>query len=217
MRGRNRAEPPKPPSVVEHLSKDFARFLNNVQNDDTDPLGSFLIENEWENYRKDSEGVIESLELAGFAVVPKTPSDEMSRAADRVGAGGLAGSGSSAYVTTVWNAMLTSWLEVRDSNLIIDIFSMALSRASTPGAGKGGSADSSFQRFRKQSQEILAGMEKTGLAIVPDEATPEMVSAGVQETAELRRGAGAQQMSSIGADPTYISALYENMVGARSK
>ena len=66
MRGR---EPVQQFVVVEHVAKEFARFLNRVQNDEVDILGSFLIENEWEKYKKDSEGVVQSLELAGFAIV----------------------------------------------------------------------------------------------------------------------------------------------------
>lgn len=201
-------------TMIEHFAKEFARFLNNVQNNETDILGSFLIENEWEKYVKDGKDVIESLELAGFALVPRDLTDQMVAAADQTSSSGLMGSrGSRVYVTAVWNAMIQGWLDTRDSNLIIDIFSMALSRASNPGAKRDSSMfDSSFQRFRKQSQEILASTEKTGLAIVPDEPTPVMISAGVSETAEHR----SRTNQSIGADPTYIAKLYENMVKARN-
>jgi len=202
-------------SVIEHFAKEFARFLNNVQNDQVDFLGSFLIENEWEKYVKDGKDVIESLELAGFALVPKEPTEQMVAAADMASSKGLMGArGSKVYVSAVWGAMIQAWIETRDSNLIIDIFSMALSRASNPHARRDSSMfDSSFQRFRKQSQEILAGTEKTGLAIVPDEATPVMISAGVRETAEHKSRGG----TSIGADPDYIQKLYENMVKARER
>lgn len=214
MRGRNPAPPQQPPSVVEHFAKEFAKFLNNVQNNEVDILGSFLIESEWENYRKDAEGVIESLELAGFVIVPQMPTDPMVGAADKTSGQALAGSGSRNYVNAVFGAMLQAWMETRDSNLILDIFSMALSRASSASSRRDSSSfDSSFQRFRKQSQDILAGLEKTGLAVVPDEATPYMVSAGVSETAEHR----AQANQKIGADPTYIASLYENMTKARPK
>ena len=73
--------------------------------------------------------------------------------------------------------------------------------------------DASFQRFRKQSQDILAVLENTGLAVVPDEPAPIMVSAGVAETAEHRSRTNQQ----IGADPIYIASLYENMLVARPK
>jgi hypothetical protein len=214
MRGRQAPEKPKA-TVVEHFAKEFARFLNNVQNNEADILGSFLIENEWEKYFKDGKDVIESLELAGFALVPKMPTEEMVAAADRTGSGGLMGQkGARVYVSAVWDAMIQGWIDTRDVNLILDIFSMALSRASNPNARRDSSMfDSSFQRFRKQSQEIMAGTEKTGLAIVPDEPTPVMISAGVAETAEHR----SRTNQSIGADPDYIAKLYENMVAARER
>jgi hypothetical protein len=211
MRGRNAAPPPQQPSVVEYFAKEFARFLNNVQNNEVDFLGSFLIENEWENYRKDAEEIVESLHLAGFVIVPKSPTDGMIQAADQTLSKGVMASGSRTYVTAVWVAMLNEWMETRNANLVLDIFSMALSRASSPGKKEASKFDSSFQRFRKQSQDIMASLEKTGLAISPDEATPNMVSAGVAETAEHRSRTNQQ----IGADPSYISNLYENMVKAR--
>lgn len=214
MRGR---QPPErqQPSMVEHLAKEFARFLNNVQNNEVDILGSFLIENEWEKYIKDGKDVIESLELAGYALIPKMPTDGMVAAADQTSSSSLMGArGSRVYVTAVWDAMISAWIETRDSNLILDIFSMALSRASSPNSRRGSSMmDSSYQRFRKQSQEILAGLEKTGLAVVPDEPTPYMISAGVSETAEH----GSRTSQKVGADPVYIQKLYENMVGARDR
>ena len=210
MRGRSSVAN-QPPSVVEHFAKEFARFLNNVQNNEVDFLGSFLIENEWENYRKDAEEVLESLQLAGFAIVPMMPTEKMVQAADQTLSQGLMGSGSSNYVNAVWAAMLTEWSETRNSNLILDIFSMALSRASKPGKRDVGKIDSSFQRFRKQSQDILTSLEKTGMVVAPDEAAPNMVSAGVSETAEHR----SRTNQKIGADPQYITNLYENMVKAR--
>ncbi|NQW11339.1 MAG: hypothetical protein HQ481_15855 [Alphaproteobacteria bacterium] len=214
MRGRNQTPPPQPPSTVEYFAKEFAKFLNNVQNNEVDILGSFLIESEWENYRKNADGVIESLELAGFCIVPQMPTDPMVAAADKTLSQGLMGSGSRAYVSAVFGAMLQAWIETRDTNLILDIFSMALSRASTTSNRRDSSSfDSSFQRFRKQSQDILANLEKTGLAVVSDEPTPYMVSAGVSETAEHR----SRTNQKIGADPIYITSLYENMIKARPK
>ena len=71
--------------------------------------------------------------------------------------------------------------------------------------------DSSFQRFRKHSQDMIAGLIKQGYIIAPDEPTGEMVAAGVAETAEIRTKTNQQ----IGADPTYLASLYENMVKAR--
>lgn len=100
MRGRGTVANQQP-SVVEHFAKEFARFLNNVQNNEVDFLGSFLIENEWENYRKDAEEVIESLQLAGFAIVPTLPTEAMVQAADQTLSKGLMGSGSQNYVNAV--------------------------------------------------------------------------------------------------------------------
>ena len=60
MRGRTPAPRPQP-TIIEHFAKEFAKFLNNVQNNQVDILGSFLIENEWEKYQKDAKDVIESL------------------------------------------------------------------------------------------------------------------------------------------------------------
>ena len=211
MRGRNAAPINQQPSVVEYFAKEFARFLNNVQNNEVDFLGSFLIENEWENYRKDAEEVVESLTLAGFVIVPRSPTDAMVQAADQALSKGMMASASRTYVSAVWGAMITEWIESRNANLILDIFSMALSRASSPSKKDSGKFDSSFQRFRKQSQDIMGSLEKTGLAICPDEPAPNMVSAGVAETAEHRSRTNQQ----IGADPTYIANLYENMVKAR--
>lgn len=214
MRGR---EPVQKFIVVEHVAKEFARFLNRVQNDQVDILGSFLIENEWEKYIEDGKEVVQSLELAGFAIVPKEPTDGMIAAADRTLAGGLMGQrGARAYVTAVFGAMVDGWLATYNSNLILDIFSMALARASNPKARRDASSvDPSFQRFRKHSQDMLASLIKAGQVILPDEPTPEMVSAGVAETAEIRNR--TNQQVSIGADPGYLAKLYENMVAARPR
>src|SRR3546814_12643975 len=96
--------------------------------------------------------------------------------------------------------MIAAWLDSRNSNLILDIFSMALSRASNPTSRRDSSMfDASFQRFRQQSQDILGGLEKTGLAVVPDEPAPVMVSAGVAEPA----APPPRTNQPTGADPAY--------------
>jgi hypothetical protein len=212
MRGR---EPVREFSVLEHLAKEFAKFLNRVQNDQVDILGSFLIENEWDKYVTDAKEVVQSLELGGFAVVPKNPTEAMIMAADRTLAGGLMGQrGARAYVVQVFEAMVDGWLATRNSNLIYDIFSMALARASNPKARRDSSMyDAGFQRFRKQSQDMLASLQKAGQVVVPDEPTPEMIASGVAETPEIRN----KTNSNIGADPTYLASLYENMLSARPK
>jgi hypothetical protein len=212
MRGR---EPIKEYSVVEHIAKEFAKFLNRVQNDQVDILGSFLIENEWEKYIEDAREVQQSLELAGYFIVPKEPTDQMIMAADKTLAGGLMGQrGARTYVMQVYNAMVDAWTETHNANLILDIISMALARASNPKGRRDSSVyDASFQRFRRQSQDMLGSFQKAGQMVVPDEPTSEMVSAGVAETAEIR----SRTNQNIGADPTYLASLYENMVAARPK
>jgi hypothetical protein len=40
-------------SVVDVFAKEFAKFLNRVQNQHADMLGSFLIDSEWEQYKAD--------------------------------------------------------------------------------------------------------------------------------------------------------------------
>lgn len=210
---RGRPQPEREFSVVQHLAKEFARFLNRVQNDQVDILGSFLIENEWERYISDGKDVIQSLELAGFIIVPREPTEKMIGASDTTLGSGLMGQrGASAYVTQVFGAMVDEWVEGYNPNLILDIISMALARASNPKARRDSSMyDSSFQRFRKHSQDMLASLHKHGCIIVPDEPTGEMVAAGVAETAEIR----STTSQNIGADPAYLASLYENMVKAR--
>ena len=211
MRSR---EPVKTFSVVEHLAKEFSKFLNRVQNDQVDMLGSFLIENEWERHKEDAEEVIRSLDLAGFYIVPIDPTDEMIAASDSTMSSGLMGQrGARSYVSQVFAAMVEEWQEVSNPNLILDIISMALSRASDPKTRRGAKQDANFQRFRKHSQDMLSGLRSNGQLIVPEEATPEMLAAGVRETAEIRTTTNSQ----IGADPQYIAQLYENMVGARPR
>ena len=118
--------------------------------------------------------------------------------------------GARSYVSQVFAAMVDQQ-EVSNPNLILDIISMALSRASDPKTRRGAKQDANFQRFRKHSQDMLSGLRSNGQLIVPEEATPEMLAAGVRETAEIRTTTNSQ----IGADPQYIAQLYENMVGAR--
>ncbi|MDA1308164.1 MAG: hypothetical protein O2985_01010 [Proteobacteria bacterium] len=211
MRGRQQP-PVEEFSVVRHLAKEFARFLNRVQNDQVDILGSFLIENEWERYVDDGKDVVKSLEIAGFKIVPKEPTEKMVAAADSSLGSGLMGQrGATSYITQVFAAMIEEWAENHNPNLILDIISMALARASSPKSRRDTAMqDSSFQRFRKHSQDMLASLNKNGCIIAPDEPTGEMVAAGVAETAEIRTSTSQQ----IGADPAYLAKIYENMVAA---
>lgn len=214
MRSR---QPIEQASIVQYFAKEFARFLNRVENDETDILGSFLIENEWERYIEDGKDVVQSLELAGFVILPMDPTDAMVAAADSALADGLMGQrGVRLYVTAVFGAMLRTWVEQGASNLVIDIISMALSRASSPKSRRdAGFQDGSFQRFRKQSLDILSGLDKTGHAIAPEDPTPDMVSSGVSETAEHK--SRSKEGINIGADPKYLISIYQNMVEARPK
>src|SRR3546814_17556232 len=66
----------------------------------------------------DAKDVIESLELAGFVIVPQMPTEQMVAAADQTLSKGLMGSGSRTYVTAVWGAMNAAWLDSRNSNQI---------------------------------------------------------------------------------------------------
>ncbi len=213
MRGRRNQEPEQKFDVVQHLAKEFARFVNRVQNDQVDILGSFLIENEWERYISDGNDVIQSLELAGFVIMPREPTEKMIEAGDaELGSGLMGQRGAQNYITHVFSAMVDEWMEGYDTNLILDIFSMAIARASDPKARRDNSGqDSSYQRFRKQAQEMVGSLQTNGCIVAPDEPTQEMVSKGVSETAENRTSTGQQ----IGADATYLVSLYENMVKAR--
>ncbi|MDG2285797.1 MAG: hypothetical protein P8N43_09735, partial [Alphaproteobacteria bacterium] len=181
-------------------------------NDQVDILGSFLIENEWERYIDDGKDVVQSLELAGFKIVPKTPTEKMVAAADTSLGSGLMGQrGAASYITQVFAAMVDEWVESHNPNLILDIISMALARASNPRARRDPSMhDTPSQRFRKHSQDMLASLQKNGCIIAPDEPTGEMVAAGVAETAEIR----TTTSQNIGADPAYLAKVYENMVAA---
>lgn len=211
---RDRSPAQQKPTIIQHLAKDFARFVNRVQNQQVDFLGSFLIENEWEKYVDDGNDVLQSLELAGFVVCPREPSDDMIVASDPKLQGSLMGQrGVRIYISAVFGAMVQKWVDTRSDNLILDIMSMALSRASNPTAKRESSLhDSSFQRFRRSSVEMLKGLEQTGYMVLPDEPTPAMVAAGVAETAEHK---SSTKGISIGADPAYLAALYEHMVAAR--
>ena len=71
----------------------------------------------------------------------------------------------------------------------------------------------SFRRFRKHSQDMLASLNKNGCIILLDEPTGEMTAAGVVVTAEIR----TTTSQNIGADPTYLANLDENMVAAVPK
>ena len=65
------------------------------------------------------------------------------------------------------------------------------------------------------SLDILGGLEKTGHYIAPEDPSPDMVSAGVSETAEHK--SRSKEGINIGADPKYLSSLFQNMVEARPK
>ena len=184
MRGREQIS--QTFDITQHLAKEFARYVNRVQNDQVDILGSFLIESEWENYISDSKEVLQSLELAGFVIMPREPTNKMIEAADASLGSGLMGQrGAQNYITHVFNAMVDEYLGGYDTNLVLDIFSMAIARASDPKARNDTSGENtSYQRFRKQAQDVVAGIQKNGSIIAPDEATPEMIAKGVSETAE---------------------------------
>ena len=96
----------------------------------------------------------------------------------------------------------------------LDIFSMAIARASDPKARNDTSGENtSYQRFRKQAQDVVAGIQKNGSIIAPDEATPEMIAKGVSETAENKTSASEQ----TGGNADYIASIYNNMVAARNE
>ena len=95
-----------------------------------------------------------------------------------------------------------------------DIFSMAIARASDPKARNDTSGENtSYQRVRKQAQDVMAGIGKHGSIIAPDEATPEMIAKGVSETAENKTSASEQ----TGGNADYIASIYNNMVAARNE
>jgi hypothetical protein len=203
-------------SVVDVFAKEFAKFLNRVQNQHADMLGSFLIDSEWEKYKPDASTVVKSFELSGYAIAPRDPAEAMIGKADssfQANRSLLGPRGFRTYVSTIWRAMIEAWIGTRDPQLMTDILSMALARASSPGRREQVSMmDNSYRRFSKTSEAILADLEKGGYMILPDEATPHMVAAAVAQTAEHRANARA-----IGADPKYLKTMYENMLGARPK
>lgn len=203
-------------SVVDVFAKEFAKFLNRVQNQHADMLGSFLIDSEWEQYKADASAVVKSFEMSGYAIAPRDPAESMIGKADasfQASRSLLGPRGFRMYVSTIYKAMIEAWMNTRDPQLITDILSMALARASNPGRREQVSMmDNSFRRFSKTSESILNDLEKGGFMILPDEATPHMVAAAVAQTAEHRANARA-----IGADPKYLKAMYENMLGARPK
>jgi len=160
--------------------------------------------------------VVKSFELSGYAIAPRDPAEAMIGKADssfQANRSLLGPRGFRTYVSTIWKAMVEAWIGTRDQQLMTDILSMALARASSPGRKEQVSMmDNSYRRFSKTSEAILADLEKGGYMILPDEATPHMVAAAVAQTAEHRANAKA-----IGADPKYLKAMYENMLGARPK
>jgi hypothetical protein len=203
-------------SVVDVFAKEFAKFLNRVQNQHADMLGSFLIDSEWEQYKADASAVVKSFEMSGYAISPRDPAEAMIAKADssfQASRSLLGPRGFRTYVSTIYKAMIEAWMNTRDTQLITDILSMALARASNPGRREQVSMmDNSFRRFSKTSENILNDLEKGGFLILPDEATPHMVAAAVAQTAEHRANAKA-----IGADPKYLKAMFENMLAARPK
>ncbi len=201
--------------VVELMAKNFARFLNRVENSGNDMLGSLLIESEWEQYIDDAEEVMEKLETAGFVVAPKEPTDPMYNNADASPSKGRVAQGARGmrvYFNAVWRAMLSAWQQTRDIQLVTDILSMALARASDPAAKRNPASftDSSFRRYAKNSADIINDVDKNGFAILPDEPTPTMIAAAVRQTAEK-----AENVKAIGADPAYLKSIYDNMVKVR--
>jgi hypothetical protein len=203
-------------SVVDVFAKEFAKFLNRVQNQHADMLGSFLIDSEWEQYKADASAVVKSFEMSGYAISPRDPAEAMIAKADasfQASRSLLGPRGFRTYVSTIYKAMIEAWMNTRDMQLITDILSMALARASNPGRREQVSMmDNSFRRFSKTSESILNDLEKGGFLVLPDEATPHMVAAAVAQTAEHRANAKA-----IGADPKYLKAMFENMLAARPK
>jgi hypothetical protein len=202
-------------SAIELFAKEFTRFLNRVENQSSDVLGSFLIESEWERYLDDARSIVQSFETAGYVLAPVEPTEPMVQKADPDVAAGktlLNARGLRGYLATIYRAMIHSWTQSRDTQLILDIISMALARASDPAAKRNPASfvDSSFRRYAKNSMDILNDVEKAGFILLPDEPTPHMLSSAVRMTADNRENAKA-----IGADPKYIKTIYENMIKYR--
>ena len=109
--------------------------------------------------------------------------------------------GAQNYIKHVFGAMVDEWLNSYDTNLVLDIFSMAIARASDPKARADTTGENtSYQR-------------KNGAIIAPDEATADMIAKGVSETAENKTQASEQ----TGGNSDYIASIYENMVKARNE
>lgn len=201
--------------AIELFAKEFTRFLNRVENQSSDVLGSFLIESEWERYLDDAKAIVQSFETAGYVLSPIEPTEAMIAKADPDVAAGktmLNARGIKPYLNTIYRGMMHSWIQSRDVQLILDIISMALARASDPAAKRNPAAfvNSSFRRYAKNSMDILNDVEKAGFMVLPDEPTPHMLSSAVRMTADNRDNAKA-----IGADPKYIKTVYENMIKFR--
>jgi hypothetical protein len=148
-------------------------------------------------------------------VAPKDPTDLMYNNADVTPSKGRAmqnARGMRVYFNAVWRAMLTAWQQTRDIQLVTDILSMALARASDPASKRNPASftDSSFRRYAKNSADIINDIDKNGFTILPDEPTPTMISAAVRQTAEK-----AENVKAIGADPAYLKSIYDNMVKVR--
>lgn len=203
-------------TVVQIIAKQFARFLNRVQSTETDFLGSFLIESEWERYIEDAVQVIEQLEASGYAILPLDPTDQQVGNADlsSISKKGTAMTPRTqrVYVRLVFNAMVEAWVASRENNLMLDIFSMALSRAADPSSRRDplNYVDSSFRRFTKNSMDILKEMEAAGYMIMPEEATPEMIASGQRATADSK-----DSRVQMGAEPRYLRSLFDNLVKFR--
>lgn len=203
-------------TVVQIIAKQFARFLNRVQSQETDFLGSFLIESEWERYIEDSVQVIEQLEASGFAVMPLDPTDHQVSNSDISSIGKKGGAMTPrtqrVYVRLVFNAMVEAWVAARENNLMLDIFSMALSRAADPSSRRDplNYVDSSFRRFAKNSMDIIKELETAGFMIMPEEATPEMIASGQRATADSK-----DSRVQMGAEPRYLKTLFDNLVKFR--
>jgi hypothetical protein len=108
-------------SVVDVFAKEFAKFLNRVQNQHADMLGSFLIDSEWEQYKADASAVVKSFEMSGYAIAPRDPAEAMIAKADasfQASRSLLGPRGFRTYVSTIYRAMVEAWTNTRDMQLI---------------------------------------------------------------------------------------------------
>lgn len=197
------------------IAKQFAKFLNRVGSQETDFLGSFLVESEWEQYIKDAEEVLRSLEASGFVVMPAVPTDQQVAQSDvsaSLNKGASSPRAQGVYVRLVFQAIIEAWNQTKEDNqVVLDIFSMAISRAAEPSSKRDtGYVDSSFRRFTKNSMECVKEMEKAGYVILPEEPTPPMIVSAQRATAESR-----DSRTAMGAEPKYLRSLYENLVTNR--